>query len=138
MQPFDKEYFARREKQIQEMYMERSQTWACLVTGLVLGLISIVIMPFAGILGPILLVVAMLFLIAVVFMFFSTRGQMAADQAIQKEYERLLELNARSVEKPKRDSRENAIRLSEEGELIVENSQDEQIKAGIRRNGQDG
>jgi hypothetical protein len=116
MQPFDEGYMARREKQIQDLYMQRSMTWACLAVGLGLALISI----------PLLIRGA-------VFMFAGIRGQMAADRAIQEEYERLGLLYDRSLEKPKRGTPETVVRLSDDGELIAEDSSEDHTRAGTSR-----
>ncbi len=134
MQPFDRDYLERREKQIQEMYMTRSMSWATLVTGLFLGLVSVPFLINGGILGPILLVVSLLFLAGTVFMFAGTFAQKAADRAIQQEHEELLALYGLS-EKPKRDRLENAARLADDGELAVEDSPEEQVRASTHREG---
>jgi hypothetical protein len=133
MQPFDKDYLARREKQIQEMYMTRSMSWATLVTGLLVGLVSVPFLISGWTLGPILLVVSLLFLAGTIFMFASTFAQKSADQAIQKEHEELLALYGQSMEKPKRNSLENAARLADDGELTVEDSLEEQVRASTHR-----
>jgi hypothetical protein len=133
MQPFDEGYMARREKQIQDLYMQRSMTWACLAVGLGLALISIPLLIRGGILGPILLAVALLFGMGAVFMFAGIRGQMAADRAIQEEYERLGVLYDQSLEKPKRGTPETVVRLSDDGELIAEDSSEDQTRAGTSK-----
>jgi hypothetical protein len=125
MQSFDDDYLARREKQIQDLYMLRANSWACLITGLVLTLISILLMNSDhGTLGSILFVVSLLFEAGAIFMFASCFAQKAADRAFQQEYERMLGLYS---QKPKRGSRENGIRLSDDGELIVEDDLDDQL-----------
>jgi len=129
MQPFDEGYMARREKQIQDLYMQRSMTWACLAVGLGLALVSVPLLIRGGILGPILLAVALLFGMGAVFIFAGIRGQIAADRAIQEEYERLGMLYGQSLEKPKRGVQEDVVRLSDDGELIVEDSTEDQTRA---------
>jgi hypothetical protein len=133
MQPFDEGYMAQREKQIQDMYMQRSMSWACLITGLILALISVPLLIKGGILGPIFLVVALLFGIGALFMFAGIRAQVAADRAIQEEYERLAALYGQSPEKPKRGSREGEVQVSDDGELAAEDRPEEQIRAGTSR-----
>ncbi|HVO72198.1 MAG TPA: hypothetical protein VMT24_19240 [Aggregatilineaceae bacterium] len=129
MQPFDEGYMARREKQIQDLYMQRSMTWACLAVGLGLALVSVPLLIRGGILGPILLAVALLFGMGAVFIFAGIRGQIAADRANQEEYERLGMLYGQSLEKPKRGVQEDVVRLSDDGELIVEDSTEDQTRA---------
>lgn len=120
MQSFDENYMAQREKQIQDLYMLRANTWACLVTGLVLALISIVLMNNDyRTLGSILFVVSLLFDMGSLFMGAMYFAEKAADRAIQKEYERLA-LYGAPMEKPKRGGQEDAVRLSDDGEFIVE------------------
>ena len=127
MQSFDEDYLARREKQIQELFMLRANSWACLITGLVLTLISVLLMNSVhGTLGSILFVVSLLFEAGAIFMFAGYFAQKAADRAIQKEYE-LFALYGQSMEKPKRGSPEQAIRLSDDGELIIEDSLDDHV-----------
>jgi len=134
MQSFDEDYLARREKQIQELFMLRANTWACLVTGLVLTLISVVLMNNGSrTLGSILLAVSLLFVAGSIFMFASYFAQRAADRAIQKEHDQLLALYSRSMEKPKRGSQESVVRLSDDGELSVEDGPEDQIRAGSHR-----
>jgi hypothetical protein len=134
MQPFDEGYMARREKQIQELYEQRSMAWACLIAGAALALISVPLFIRGGAWGPILLVVAALFGLGALFMFAGIRGQMAADRAIQEEYERLVMLYGQVAEKPKRGSRDTAVRMSDDGELIAEeDSSEDQLKAGSSR-----
>jgi hypothetical protein len=117
MDPFDKDYLARREKQIKEMYELRAATWACLITGLILTLISVILMAFGSrTLGSILFVVSLLFEAGSIFMFFSYFGQKAADRAIQQEREQLWALYG---DKPKR-GQDSVTRLSDDGELVVE------------------
>lgn len=128
MQPFDKfefdkDYLARREKQIQDMYMERSMTWACLVVGAILAGVSLLLMNNGGLLGPITMGIALLFVVSAIFMVFSTRGKMAADRAVQKELEQMAALYSNSGEKPKRHGHDNAVRLSDDGELVEESRQ---------------
>jgi hypothetical protein len=133
MHPFDEDYMARREKQIQDLYMQRSMTWACLVVGAGLALVSVPLLIRGGILGPILLVVALLFGMGAVFMFAGIRGQMAADRVIQEEYEQWVMLYSQTMEKPKRGSQENVVRLSDDGELPAENSSEDQRSASTSR-----
>lgn len=114
MDPFDKDYLARREKQIQELYELRSATWATLITGLILTVISVLLITHdSRTLGSILLVVSLMFDAGALYMGFSYFGQKAADRAIQREREQLWALYG---EKPKR----GVTRLADDGELVVE------------------
>jgi hypothetical protein len=117
MQPFDKDYLARREKQIKDMYEMRAATWACLVTGLILTPISVLLMAYGSrTLGLILFVVSLMFEAGSIFMFFSYFGQKAADRAIQQERDQLWALYG---DKPKR-GQDSVTRLADDGELVVE------------------
>jgi len=129
MQPFDEGYMARREEQIKELYEQRSMSWACLIAGVILALISVPLLIRGGIWGPIVLVVAALFGLGALFMFAGIRGQMAADRAIQEEYERLVMLYGQVSEKPKRGSRETAVQVSDDGELVAEDSPEDHFRA---------
>jgi len=133
MQPFDEGYMARREKQIQDLYNERYMTWACLVTGVVLALVSVPLLIRGGILGPILLGIALLFGVGALFMFADIRGRMAADRAIQDEYEQLAALYSQSGEKPKRGSQEDVLRWADNGELMAEDSPEDQTRASTAK-----
>ncbi len=126
MQPFDEDYLARREKQIQELYELRAMIWACLVTGLAVSLIGVVLLSAGyGTAGAILLIVALLFGMGSIFMGASYFGQKAADRAIQKEYEQLA-LYGLPEAKAKRRAQET-IRLSDDGEMAVELSPEDEI-----------
>ena len=119
-----------KEKQIQDLYEQRSMSWACLIAGVALALISVPLLIRGGVLGPILLGVALLFGLGALFMFAGIRGQMAADRAIQEEYEHLVELYGQAAEKPKRGSRENVVQLSDDGELMAEDSPEDHLRTG--------
>lgn len=134
MQPFDEGYMERREKQIQELYEQRSMAWACLIAGVALALISVPLFIRGGVWGPILLIIAALFGLGALFIFAGMRGQMAADRAIQEEYERLAMLYGQATEKPKRGGRGAGVRVSEDGELIAEeDSPEDHLRAGSGR-----
>lgn len=118
MNRFDEDYMKRREKQIKELYELRAMIWACLITAVIGALIAAGLL-FAGF-GTgalILLVISLLFGVGAVFMGASYVAEKGADQAIQKEYE-LLSLYT----KPKRGGQEEIVRLSDDGELIVEDA----------------
>jgi hypothetical protein len=135
MQPFDEDYLARREKQIQDLFELRAMSWACVVTGLVLTLIALVLMTTGWALGSILFVVALLFWAGSIFMFASYFAQQAADRAIQREHDHLVALYGLSPEKPKRGGQEDAIWPSDDGELPAEASPEDRI---AHREGQGG
>jgi hypothetical protein len=108
--------------------MLRANTWACLITGLILTLISVVLMSHSNrTLGSILFVVSLLFEVGSLFMFATYFAQKAADRAIQQEHDQLLALYGQSMEKPKRGNQESVVRLSDDGELVAENSPEDQI-----------
>jgi len=133
MQSDDRDYMARRAKQIEDMYMLRAMTGACVVTGLVLTVISLVLLSSGyGTLGSILLVVSLLFGAGALFMFVSYLAERAADRAIQKEYE-LLALYGQPLEKPKRGEYNDAAWVGDDGELPLEDSLDEEIRAGAHQ-----
>jgi hypothetical protein len=58
---------------------------------------------------------------------------MAADRVIQEEYEQWVMLYSQTMEKPKRGSQENVVRLSDDGELPAENSSEDQRSASTSR-----
>jgi len=116
MNRFDEDYMKRREKQIKELYELRAMIWACLITALIAGLIAAGLLAIGfGTGGMILMVVSLLFGVGTVFIGASYFAEKGADQAIQKEYE-LLSLYT----KPKRGEQDEIVRLSDDGELIVE------------------
>jgi F0F1-type ATP synthase assembly protein I len=119
MQPFDEDYLARREKQIHEMFELRAMIGACLVTGVMVGLIGAVLLSAGyGTAGAILLVVALLFGMGSIFMAADYSAKKAADRAIQKEYEHLA-LYGLPEAKAKRRG-QGTIRLADDGEMAVE------------------
>ncbi|GAB4415717.1 MAG: hypothetical protein Kow00106_11200 [Anaerolineae bacterium] len=118
MHPFDEEYLARREKQIKELIELRAMTWACLVTGVALGAAGVALLGSGrDTAGTVLLVFAVLFGMATIFMTASYFAQKAADRAIQKEYE-LLALYGLAPDKAKRGDQE--IRLADDGEVALD------------------
>lgn len=123
MNLFDEDYMARREKQIKELYELRAMIVACLVTGVVLALISAGLLSAGyGTLGAILLAIALLFGVGSLFMIASYFAEKGAEQAIQREYD-LLALYS----KPKRGSQEDTIPLTDDGELAVEDDPSDQF-----------
>ncbi|MBI5957382.1 MAG: hypothetical protein HY866_01515 [Chloroflexi bacterium] len=131
MEQFDKDYLDRREKEIQELYSLRAMSWACAITGGVLAFIAAGLMNNGrdG-LGSVLLVISLLFGAGSIFIFADYFSRKAADRAIQKERTELLELYQHTLEKPKRSAQDNAIRLSDDGELVMED--DQEIQAARR------
>ncbi len=118
MHPFDETYLARREKQIKELIELRAMTWACLVTGAALGAAGIALLSSgSGTAGTILLVFAVLFGMATIFMTASYFAQKATDRAIQKEYE-LLALYGLAPEKAKRSDRD--VPQTDDGEIPLD------------------
>jgi hypothetical protein len=119
MQSFDNDYLARREKQIEDLYMLRAMTAACVITGAVLAGIALILMSADhNTLGAILFVIALLFEMGSLFMVASYLAERAADRAIREEYERL----ALYGEKAKRGSvRFDEIPL-DDGEISAENA----------------
>ncbi|MEW6579104.1 MAG: hypothetical protein AB1435_07910 [Chloroflexota bacterium] len=133
MQPFDEDYLARREKQIQELFELRAMIWACLVTGVIASLIAVALLSTGNkTLGAISLAVSLLFGVGSIFMIASYFAQKATDRAVQKEYE-LLALYGLPGEKAKRGNQE--IRLADDGEIVVEHGQEDEISY---REGQNG
>jgi hypothetical protein len=114
MDPFDKDYLERREKQIQELYELRYMTGAVFITGLILTLISLGLISAGHLGGTILLVVALLFDVGALFMVASYFAQKGADRAIQREREQLFALYG---QKPKRGSSDGELRLADDDEL---------------------
>ena len=126
MQPFDEDYMIRREKQIHEMFELRAMIWACLITGVMAALIGVVLLSVGyGTAGAILLIVALLFAMGTIFMTADYSAKKASDRAIQKEYEHLA-LYGLPAGKAKRGGHE-ALRLSDDGELAVELSPEDEI-----------
>ncbi len=119
MNPFDEDYLARREKQIQDLYILRGNTLACLITGLLLALISIVATSSGSKISYVLFGISLLFVAASIFMTSTYFAQKAADRVIQRERDQLLALYG---QKPKRGSQENLLRLADDGELAEENN----------------
>ncbi len=133
MQPFDKDYLERREKQIKELYELRATTWACLITGLILTGISLVLVSSGSqFLGSILFVVSLLFEVGAIFMFASYFAQKGADKAIEREREQLFALYG---QKPKRGGSDGELRLSDDGDLIGEGLEEEDLIHGEGRRG---
>jgi hypothetical protein len=115
MEPFDKDYLERREKQIQELYNLRYMTGAVFVTGLILTFISLGLMGAGyGVGGAIMLVMALLFDVGALFMVASYFAQKAADRAIQRERDQLFALYG---QKPKRGGSDGELRLADDDEL---------------------
>jgi hypothetical protein len=114
MDPFDKEYLERREKQIQDLYELRYMTGAVFISGLILTLISLGLISGGHLGGTILLAVALLFDVGALFMVASYLAQKASDRAIQREREQLFALYS---QKPKRGSEDGELRLADDGEL---------------------
>ncbi len=133
MQPFDDDYLARREKQIHELFELRAMIWACLVTGVIVGVIALALLSTGSkTLGGISLVVALLFGVGSIFMVADYSARKATDRAVQKEYERLA-LYGLPGEKAKRGNQE--VRLADDGEMVVERGPDDEVSY---REGQDG
>ncbi len=132
MNPFDEGYMARREKQIRENYESRAIAVALLVTTVVLGVLTLILAPQSGVIGVVLGLSALGTGIGGIVMFFLAMAGRAADAAIQKEQERLLALYAQMGEKPKRNGQ---VRLSDDGELIPTDAEDER---STRRSGREG
>lgn len=125
MPPFDENYLERREEQIQEMHMLRANSWAALVTGVALTVIGLILMTSGyETLGTILFVISLLFEAGTVFMFASYFALRSTDRAIQEEYEFL----ARYGEKLKRNSTDQRVRLTDDGELVEEHELEEAIR----------
>jgi hypothetical protein len=114
MDPFDKDYLERREKQIQDLYSLLYMTGAVFIVGLILTLASVGLISAGHLGGTILLVVALLFDVGALFMAASYFAQKAADRAIQKERDQLFALYG---QKPKRSSSDGELRLADDGEL---------------------
>lgn len=124
MQPFDEDYLARREKQIHEMFELRAMIWACLVTGVIVGLIGAVLLSAGyGTAGAILLIVALLFGVGSIFMAADYSAKKATARAIQKEYAHLA-LYGLPEAKAKRGNQE--VRLADDGEMAVEFSPEDE------------
>ena len=132
MQPFDDEYLSRREKQIQDMYMLGANTWACLATAVILGVIGAVL---GHTLGMVLLVFGLLFGAGFVFMFATYAAERAANRAIDREHERLMVLYGQMMDKPKRGELEDSVRVMDDGELPAEDNLESQIRRGTGAGG---
>jgi hypothetical protein len=125
MNPFDQDYLERREKQIQDLYNLRYMTGAVFVSGLIMTLISLVLLSAGyGLGGAILLAVALMFDVGALFMVASYFAEKGADRAIQREREQLFALYN---QKPKRGSDDGELRLADDGELLVEETDDERL-----------
>ncbi len=125
MKPFDEDYLSRREKQIQDQYLESANMWACLVTAVLLGVIGAIL---GHTLGMVLLVVGLLFGAGFVFMFAAYAGQRAANRAIDEEHERLMALYGQMMDKPKRGESGETVRVMDDGELPADDSLESQIR----------
>jgi hypothetical protein len=131
MDPFDKDYLERREKQIQELYELRYMTGAVFVSGLIMTLISIGLISAGYVGGNVLLAVALLFDVGALFMVASYLAQKGADRAIQRERDQLFALYG---QKPKRGSADGEIPLADDGELAEPLEEDDLIhRAGRSR-----
>lgn len=122
MDPFDEGYFARREKQIQDLYNMRAATWACLGLGVFLTVGAFLLRGESATLGTVLFLISLLFWISAFFMVMFSIAQRAADKAIQKEQERLLALYSQSGVKLKRGGEAAPVRLSDDGEIVTDST----------------
>jgi uncharacterized membrane protein (Fun14 family) len=77
-----------------------------------------------GLSGAIMLVVGVLFDIGALFMVASYLAQKGADRAIQQEREQFFALYN---QKPKRGSEDGELRLADDGELLIEETDDEHL-----------
>jgi hypothetical protein len=134
MEPFDRDYLERREKQIHELYNLRYMTGAVFVTGLILTLVSLgLIVAGYGVGGAIMLVMGLLFDVGALFMVASYFAERAADRAIQRERDQLFALYG---QKPKRGSSDGEIPLADDGELAEPLEEDDLIhREGRSRSG---
>lgn len=120
MGPFDEGYFARREKQIQNLYMMRALVVALGGAGLV-GLLIVFFMRESS-WAPIAFLFSLVFLLAAFLLLVVSTAQRSAEKAIQKEHERLLALYGQSGVKLKRDEQAAPVRLSDDGEIVTDSS----------------
>ncbi|MCC7206800.1 MAG: hypothetical protein IT323_05815 [Anaerolineae bacterium] len=130
MDPFDDRYLARREKQIQDLYMMRAVSIALGGLG-GLGLIIVFFMrdwPFA----PVVFLFSLVFLLAAFLMVVISTAQRAADKAIQKEHERLIALYSQAGIKRKREAQDTPMRLADDGEIASEALDEEQRRTERR------
>ena len=126
MQPFDEDYLARREKQIQELYELRAMIWACLVTAVIAALIGVALLSTGhGTLAAISLVISALFGMGTIFMAADYSAKKAADRAIQKEFEQLAPYGLPEAKAKRRG--QGTIWLSDDGEMAVELSPEDEI-----------
>jgi hypothetical protein len=111
MQPFDREYWKKREDQLKEAYILRGLSR---VMGAV-GVVAFVVALFFSIRwGPIAWfpgLVGFILTMASLIMYVIQSAQFKASEAIREEYEHMM----RYGEKPKRNG---AVHLSDDGELV--------------------
>lgn len=125
MNPFDKDYLERRERQIRERYTMRA-------VSIGMGFASVLILAFlvlggasAGLTVPLgITMVATGAISGITFMIAAAEG--AADKAIQKERAELAAIYAQQTEKPKR--KPTTVHLSDDGELVTDDD-DESVQA---------
>jgi hypothetical protein len=116
MQPFGDDYLARREKEIEELYVLRSLTRAVAL----LAIASTVGFVVTALQGSVLALILGLFMLSLLIgtglLWAVKQGKEAADAEIRRERERVLEAYrmAAEAEKPKRDV---PLRLADDGEI---------------------
>jgi hypothetical protein len=130
MDPFDEGYFARREKQIQDLYMMRALVVALGGVGLA-GLLIVFFMRESS-WAPIAFLFSLVFLLAAFLLLVVSTAERAAERTIQREHERLIALYGQSGVKPKRDEAATPVQLADDGEIDADILPDEQSRAGRR------
>lgn len=140
MQPFefDKDYLATRHEQLQEQYIMRAMSWACLV-------VSLILLGGAGLaaalenttIATVMFIAGLLFAMGTVFLFAMHIAMRSADLAVREEHERLLMLYHQLVEKPKRGDDSPHHRSPNDGAEDGELSEVEALAAQLARRSTD-
>lgn len=117
MQPFGDDYLARREKQIEELYVLRSLTRALALLAIASTVGFVVTALQGSVLALILALIMLSMWIGAGLLWAVRQGKEAADAEIRRERERVLEAYRLAVEaeKPKRDA---PLRLADDGEIV--------------------
>lgn len=135
MQPFGDDYLARREKQIEELYVLRSLKRAAGLLAVALTVGFVVTALQGSVLAYLLGIIMLSMWIGAGLLWAVSQGKQAADAEIRRERERVLEAYrmAAEAEKPKRDA---PLRLADDGEVIeFTGDQDTSKSAATSRQG---
>lgn len=122
MHPFDEKFLARREKQIEDLYVTRAMAGALTFVGVVLGGIAVPFLIQGGAPGVILLVSALLFGVGGIVMAAAYVGEKSAARAVLEDRAALLELYAAALEKPKRGDEPASVRVGDDGEIPLDDA----------------